>query len=75
MKIELKGVPALLATLFVFSIVVSFIYGYFNNIYNFITSDFDLPVKREVITGLGIVIPPVGIVNGFVEYGVNEGVK
>ncbi len=41
--------------------------GYVKNIIGFISCDFDLPVKTEIIRGVGVVIPPVGIVCGYIE--------
>lgn len=43
------------------------ILGWFVNIYKFFQCDFDTPLKEEVIRGVGIFVPPVGGVIGYVN--------
>ncbi len=42
------------------------IYGYFANIYKLTQCDFDTPLKAEVIRGIGVVVPPMGVICGFI---------
>ena len=39
--------------------------GYIKNIVKLCQCDFASPVKAEVIRGIGVVVPPVGVVTGF----------
>lgn len=43
------------------------IYGWFANLYKLTQCNFDTPLKAEVIRGIGVVIPPVGIVIGYMD--------
>jgi hypothetical protein len=43
------------------------IYGYVNNIVELCHCDFQSPMKAEVVRGVGIVIPIVGVVAGYIE--------
>lgn len=52
----------LAAALFAFS-------GWCINIYKFLSADFESPYKAEIIRGIGIPVPPVGVISGwFVEF-------
>jgi len=42
-------------------------YGYINNIFELFDCDFESPYKCEVIRGIGIFVPPVGIISGYVS--------
>lgn len=50
-----------------FAIWVLCIYGWFANLYKFSQCDFDVPLKAEVIRGVGIAIFPLGIVIGYMD--------
>ena len=43
------------------------VWGYIANIYKLTDCDFDKPYKAEVIRVVGIVVPPVGCVTGFID--------
>jgi hypothetical protein len=43
------------------------IYGWFANLYKLTQCDFDTPLKAEVIRGIGIIIPPAGVIMGFID--------
>lgn len=43
------------------------VWGYIANIYKLTDCDFDKPYKAEVIRVVGIVVPPVGCVTGFMH--------
>lgn len=41
--------------------------GWFVNIIRFFQCDFDTPFKEEVVRGVGIFVPPVGGVVGYIN--------
>jgi len=43
--------------------------GYCLNIYKFASCDFEAPIKAEVIHGVGIIIPAIGAVTGYMSLG------
>jgi hypothetical protein len=43
------------------------LYGWFANIYKLTKYDFDVPLKGEVIRGIGVVVFPIGIVMGYID--------
>ena len=43
------------------------IYGYFANIYKLTQCDFDAPLKAEVARGIGVVLFPIGIIEGYID--------
>jgi len=47
--------------------------GYITNIVKFCHCDFKAPVKAEVCRGIGILMPPVGAVEGFIT--IKDGTK
>ena len=47
-------------------------YGFFANIYKLTQNDFEAPVKEEVIRTVGILVPPMGVVLGYLELNPNE---
>lgn len=49
-------------------IVVGICYGYIHNIYMLCNDDFKAPYKAEIIRGVGIVVPPVGWIAGYVTF-------
>jgi|TARA_R110001592_G_C12827559_1_gene719602 hypothetical protein len=48
------------------------IVGYFANIYKLCNNDFEAPYKEEAIRIVGICIPPVGIITGYLELNSKE---
>ena len=46
-------------------VIIVCCFGYVANVVNFCKCDFAEPYKAEIIRGLGIAIPPVGVVAGF----------
>lgn len=63
MKTEVKG--AIIGTLLMFSIWAFGIIGWGMNIYKLTKCDFKPSVKAEFIRALGIVVPPVGAIAGY----------
>ncbi len=49
-------------------IVVGIGYGYVHNIIMLCNDDFKAPYKTEVIRGVGIVVPPVGWIAGYITF-------
>jgi hypothetical protein len=43
------------------------VYGYVSNIVKLCHCDFESPIKAEVVRGIGVVIPVVGVVTGFLD--------
>ena len=43
------------------------VWGYIANIYKLTDCDFDKPYKAEVIRVVGIAVPPVGCITGFMH--------
>jgi hypothetical protein len=62
-------------------IIVLFIFaaaiGWCVNVGKFVKSDFETPLKREVIRGIGVFVPPDGAVVGYIPIkdGKRKGVK
>lgn len=54
-----------------FTIIVLFClvvgYGWISNIVRFVRLDFQSPYKAEVLRGVGIVVAPMGVVEGFIK--------
>jgi|21_taG_2_1085346.scaffolds.fasta_scaffold00854_27 hypothetical protein len=46
--------------------------GYFTNIYKLCNNNFEAPYKEEAIRTIGICIPPIGIVTGYLELNPEE---
>lgn len=46
--------------------------GYFTNIYKLCNNDFEAPYKEEAIRTIGICVPPIGIVTGYLELNPKE---
>lgn len=45
------------------------ILGYILNIRILLRSDFDAPYKEEVFSVVGLFMPPLGVVNGYIHIG------
>ncbi len=41
--------------------------GWIKNVIGFAKCDFDVPIKTEVIRGIGVFVPPVGVVCGYLK--------
>ena len=52
-------------TLVVILLVGMAVGGYIANIVKLCQCDFDTPLKAEVIRGIGVIVPPVGVVTGW----------
>ena len=52
-----------------FTIVLFCVYGWVNNVVKLANCDFEPSYKAEVIHGVGILIPPVGFVVGYMDLG------
>ena len=57
----------LIVVVLVFAILIPATYGYINNIVQFSRLDFKSPYKAEVLRGVGIVMPVVGVVEGYMK--------
>ena len=57
----MKSLEILVGTVIVFAV-----FGWGLNIYKFATSNFEPSYKNEVIRGIGIFIPPVGAITGYI---------
>lgn len=44
------------------------VYGWINNFVKFVQQDFQSPYKVEIIRGIGVIIVPIGIVEGLFVY-------
>jgi hypothetical protein len=64
-------ISAILIVLIILAIAFFPIYGWVNNIVQFCKCDFEAPYKAEVCRGIGVIIPPVGCVEGFLH--INDG--
>ena len=58
-----------LELLIVVGLMITLTTGYVWNIIRFAQSDFESPWKSEIVHGVGIVVPPVGVVCGFIDCG------
>lgn len=63
MKVQL-GCGALLAVVTAFCFAF---FGYVANIVSLCKCDFEAPVKAEVIRSVGVIIPVVGVVTGYID--------
>ena len=50
-------------------ILILCIIGYVLNVVKFVGCDFASPYKCEAVRVIGIVVPPVGIVTGWIDFG------
>lgn len=48
--------------------VMIMIFSYVLNIIKFFDCDFSGPYKCEVTRGVGIIVPPVGVITGFMDF-------
>lgn len=48
------------------------LFGWVANIYKLTQNDFESPTKEETLRTIGIVVPPIGIVLGYMELNPNE---
>lgn len=51
--------------LIIFAIIFACVFGYFRNIYHLTNCDFNPDYKCEIITTIGIIVPPIGVVAGY----------
>lgn len=51
----------------VFLFWVLVIYGYVANVYRFCILNFEPAYKAEVLRGIGVFIPPFGVIMGFID--------
>lgn len=54
-------------SILIIGIYILAVWGYIANIYKLTDCDFDKPHKAEVIRIVGIVVPPVGCITGFMH--------
>lgn len=55
---------AIIATL---ALMIAIGYGYFNNLYELAHTDFESPYKAEVYRTVGVFVPPVGVILGYID--------
>lgn len=60
------ALPAMLILIYLVVLVFG-VLGYACNIYQLCHCDFEAPVRAEVIRCIGIVVPPVGAVAGYIR--------
>ena len=56
---------AIFSFLFIMAAAVLGIFGYCANVYKVFGTDFESPYKAEVIRTVGIFVPPVGVIAGY----------
>ncbi len=49
-------------------VILAIVYGYFSNIYKLTQTDFEPNYKEEVFRAVGVVLPPVGIIVGYIDF-------
>lgn len=54
-------------TILVIVLIVALGIGWCMNVVKFVKSDFDVPLKHEVIRGIGIFVAPMGSVVGYLN--------
>lgn len=64
MKKLIGGIVSIIITL---GLLVLIIGGYLRNFVKFVQLDFKQPVKAEVLRGVGVLVPPAGVVMGWVN--------
>ena len=68
MSKDIKGIVLSIAGIgFCVALVVGLFYGYISNLVYFVKTDFEPSYKEEIVRGVGIFIPPVGVVLGYVD--------
>ena len=66
--VEKMGLGAVVSTILIIGTVVVLAFaGWIGNIVKLTKCDFEAPYKSEVIRSIGIVIPPVGIITGYMD--------
>lgn len=50
-----------------YSVIILAVIGWGMNVYKFATANFEPSYKNEVIRGVGIFIPPVGAICGYID--------
>jgi hypothetical protein len=68
-KRNTNSVGRCLAGAIYIAIVVALVVGYIGNLVAFVRCDFEPSYKAEVLHGVGIVVPPVGAVFGYCDFG------
>lgn len=56
----------------IFAVYALILFGWVANIYKLTQNDFESPTKEETLRTIGIVVPPMGIVLGYMELNPNE---
>lgn len=57
------------AIIFYILLLVFCVWGYVANIVKFAKCDFEAPYKSEVLHGIGIFVPPMGVIMGYIDTG------
>lgn len=69
-----ENLTALLG-LFVIGLVLAGAIGWTMNLIGFVTADFKEPYAEEIVRGVGIPIPIIGAVAGYIDFEDEEDVK
>lgn len=62
-----KLMELMLSLLMISILIIVPLYGYINNVIQFVSCDFKEPYKAEVLRGVGIFMFPVGCVLGLID--------
>ena len=62
-----KGMTVLSALVCILLIGAFTMTGYVLNLVKLCRCDFASPIKAEVVRGIGVVVPPVGVVAGYIN--------
>ena len=67
MSKEMNGGCAVIAALFSIGLFAAVVFGWASNVYKFTQCDFKAPYRAEIIRGVGIPFPPVGVIAGYMD--------
>jgi hypothetical protein len=65
-KLSLTEKLSIGGILIVIIVSICSLFSYINNIVKLTRCDFEAPYKAEICRGLGVIIPPVGVIEGFI---------
>lgn len=57
----------LLGLVFGIALFIAAGFGWINNLVGLFQTDFEAPYKAEIIRGVGVFVPPVGVIAGYVD--------
>ena len=53
--------------IFIIALVIFLVFGFISNIVSLVKCDFSAPYKCEIIRTVGVFIPPVGVITGYIS--------